>query len=191
MIKPVKGTIINKNCFSPQNEPHTAKLCFPIVLKRFRGNSLKTSLFSQKIKSLRNKLRKIWSLFFLTSWKRRKSRERFGLVLKNPFCTKQLNGTNINKNYFCPQNEPHKSKLCFSVVLKHFGGNLLKSLFLIKQNYLRKEVWNTQKVCFLNKFEKGQILRKIRIYCKQPFLFKAVKLDKYKQKLFFSSKWAT
>ena len=50
---------------------------------------------------------------------------------------------------------------------------------------------NNQKVIFLNKFEKEQIQRKIRICCKQTFLFKAVKLDKYKPKLFFSSKWAT
>ncbi len=36
------------NCFSPQNKPYTAKLCFLVVLKRVLGNSLKTSLFSQK-----------------------------------------------------------------------------------------------------------------------------------------------
>ncbi len=46
-------TKINKNSFSPQNEPHTAKLCFSAVLKQFRGNSLKNSLFSQKSDYLR------------------------------------------------------------------------------------------------------------------------------------------
>ncbi len=25
--------ILTKNCFSPQSEPHTAKLCFSVVLK--------------------------------------------------------------------------------------------------------------------------------------------------------------
>ncbi len=40
---------MKKNRFSPQNEPHTAKLCFPVVLKHFGGNSLKISLFSQKM----------------------------------------------------------------------------------------------------------------------------------------------
>ena len=39
LIKPVIGININKNCFSPQIEPHTAKLCFSVVLKRFCGNS--------------------------------------------------------------------------------------------------------------------------------------------------------
>ena len=44
---------INKNLFSPQIEPHTAKPCFSVVLKYFGGNSQKTSLFSQKIDYLR------------------------------------------------------------------------------------------------------------------------------------------
>ena len=35
---------------------------------------------------------------------------------------------------------------------------------------------------FLNKLEKGKIQRKMWISCKQPFLYKAVKLDKYKKK---------
>ena len=46
-------TNINKNCFSPQNEPHTAKLGFSVALKHFWGNLLKTSLFSQKCDYLR------------------------------------------------------------------------------------------------------------------------------------------
>ena len=83
------------------------------------------------------------------------------------------------------------TKLYFSVVLKFFGGNSLKtSLCSQKSDYLRKEHWNTQKVCLLNKFEKEKIQMKIWICCKQHFLFKAVIQDKYDQKLFFSSKWA-
>ena len=42
------GEIITKTCFSPQSEPHIAKLCFSVVLKNFWGNSQRTSLFSQK-----------------------------------------------------------------------------------------------------------------------------------------------
>ncbi len=57
LIKPLKGDKYQQNGFCPQNEPHTAKLCFSVVLKRFRGNSLKTSLFVQKIEYLRKKLR--------------------------------------------------------------------------------------------------------------------------------------
>ncbi len=40
--------IYKKNCLSPQSEPHTAKLCFSVVLKSFWRNSQRTSLFSQK-----------------------------------------------------------------------------------------------------------------------------------------------
>ena len=49
--------ILTKTCFSPQSEPHTAKVCFSVDLKHFWGNSLKTSLFIQKIDHLRKKLR--------------------------------------------------------------------------------------------------------------------------------------
>ena len=31
LIIPVKGENINKNCFSPQIEPHSAKLCLSVV----------------------------------------------------------------------------------------------------------------------------------------------------------------
>ena len=67
-----------------------------------------------------------------------------------------------------------------------------KLLFLLKKMTIlerRPEIF--RKFIFLNKFENEQIQRKIRICFYQPFLFKALKLDKYKQKLFFSSKWAT
>ena len=48
-IKPVKmGEILIKMCFSPQSEPHTAKLCFSIVLKYILGNSQRNSLFNPK-----------------------------------------------------------------------------------------------------------------------------------------------
>ncbi len=57
LIKPVKGTNVNKKKISPQNEPHTAKLCFSVVLKHFWENSQETSLFIQKSDYLRKKLR--------------------------------------------------------------------------------------------------------------------------------------
>ena len=37
-----------KPCFSPQSEPHTAKLCFSVVLRHFCGNSQRTSLYGKK-----------------------------------------------------------------------------------------------------------------------------------------------
>ena len=49
--------ILTKTCFSPQSEPHTAKLCFSVVLKHFRGNSQRTALFSSKSDYLRKEHR--------------------------------------------------------------------------------------------------------------------------------------
>ncbi len=74
---------------------------------------------------------------------------------------------------------------CFEEFL---GISQKTSLFCQKFDYLRKKLTNNQKVCFLNKFEKVHIQKKIRNFFKQPFLFKGEKLAKYKQKLFFSSK---
>ena len=55
-----------------------------------------------------------------------------------------------------PQNEPHTSKLGFSVVLKHFRVNSMKtSLSSQKGDYLRKKHWNNQKVCFSQQVWKG------------------------------------
>ena len=44
-----------KNSLFAQNEPHTAKLSFSIVLNHFCGNLLKTSFFAQN-EQLRVKL---------------------------------------------------------------------------------------------------------------------------------------
>ena len=64
LIKPVKWVNINKNCFSPQSEPHTAKPCFSVVLKHFGGNSHRTSLFSPKSEYNRNKHRNTLKICF-------------------------------------------------------------------------------------------------------------------------------
>ena len=89
LIKPVKGDRFNKNSFSPQNEPHKTKLCFPVVLKYFRGNSLKNSLFNQKSDSQKEAQKYSESLLFSTSLKSGKSRSKFGYVVNNPSCSKQ------------------------------------------------------------------------------------------------------
>ena len=105
---------------------------------------------------------------------------------------KALKRVNINKNCFSQLSKPHTVKPWFCVVLKHFRGNSLKIFFLVKKkNISERSSEIIRKFVFLNKFEKEQIQRKIRICRKQPFLFNAVKLDKYIQKMFFSSKWVT
>ena len=54
---------------------------------------------------------------FLNKFEKGQARGKFGLDVNNPFCTKQLNGANINENCFTPQNEPNTIKLCFYIVL--------------------------------------------------------------------------
>ena len=54
LIKPVKGEKYLKKCFSPQSEPHTAKICLSVVLKNFGGNSERIFLFRPKSETLRN-----------------------------------------------------------------------------------------------------------------------------------------
>ena len=47
-----------------------------------------------------------------------------------------------------------------------------KSLFLVQKMTISERIWEIlRRFVFLNKFEKGQIQRKIRICCKQPFFF--------------------
>ena len=79
--KQQNGTNINKNCFSLQNVPQTTKLCFSFVLKHFRGNFLKTSLFSQKSDYTRKKLRNTQKDYFSQQiWKGEKPEEYLDLV---------------------------------------------------------------------------------------------------------------
>ena len=58
------GPNINKNCFSPQSEPYKDILCFPVVMKQYRANSLKTTLFSPKIDYLRKEERNTQKVCF-------------------------------------------------------------------------------------------------------------------------------
>ena len=87
---------------------------------------------------------------------------------------------------------PHTAKPSFPVVLNCFRGNSLETSLFRQKITLSESISEIlRKFVFLNKFEKGKIQWKIWICCKQPFLYKAVKRDKYKQKLFFFTKWAT
>ncbi len=100
------------------------------------------------------------------------------ICLKTVFDQTSKRGQILTKICFSPQNEPHTAKLCFAVVLKRFGVNSLKtSLFSQKMTLSERSSEILGKFLFLNKLEKGQIQRKIWISCKQPFLYKAVKLE--------------
>ena len=109
--------------------------------------------------------KKLWNTQFSATLKWGKSYWKFWFDRNNFFLSNQWNGTNITKNCFPPKNEPLTVKLSFSGVMKHFRGNWLKtSLWVKKCDYLIKTLRITQRVIFLNNFEKGQIIRDILIW---------------------------
>ena len=69
---------INKNCFSPKSEPHTAKLRLSVVLKIF-GEIYRELFFLDIIVTVSEKSTEILKKFvFLTMFERGKSRGKFG-----------------------------------------------------------------------------------------------------------------
>ncbi len=74
------------------------------------------------------------------------------------------------KTCFSPKCDPHTAKLCFSVALKHFGGNSQRLLFIVKKVAItERNIETNRKFVFLNIFEKLQILRKIWICLNKCF----------------------
>ena len=134
--------------------------CFAAFLGKFTENF---SFWSKKWLSQKGVLKNSESLFFWTFLKRGKSWVNLDLF-KQLFLIKPVKGNNINKNCFSPKSEPPTTKLCFSVVLNHFGGSHRELLILVKKVAISER--STEKLrnfFFLNMFEKGQILRKIWI----------------------------
>ena len=71
--KTLKWININENWFSPQSEPHTAKLYLSVVLKHFFKNSKKKYFFDTKL-TLSKMITEIFRKFvFLTIFEKGKS----------------------------------------------------------------------------------------------------------------------
>ena len=120
---------------------------------------------------------------FLNKFEKVKIKRKIWICLNNFFLIKPEKGTNINKNSFSPQNEPHRAKQCFSVVLKHFWGNSQRtSLFSPSQKVTisEKSTETLRKLCFffLTSLTKGKILRKIWI-CLNNFFDQTSKMGKH------------
>ncbi len=133
--------------------PHTAKLCFCVTLMHFWENSLKNSLFSQKVTMSERSIEILRNFIFFNKFEKGQIQRKIWICLNNFFFDQtSKRGQIFNTNFFSPQNEPHTVKLCFSVVLKHFWGNSLKSS-LFSQKSDCSEI--LRKFVFLNMFEKG------------------------------------
>ena len=175
----LKGSIINKDCFCPQSEPHTAKLCFFVVLKHFCWNSQRTSLFIQKsVSETSNEIRR--KFVFLNMFEKGKILRNIWICLNNCFWSNQLNGTIINKDCFSSKSKPCTAKLCFSVVLKHFCWNSQRtSLFRQRVTISEKSTEIITKFFFSLHVWKGENSDENLDLFKQLFLIKPVKGEKY------------
>ena len=144
-------------------------------------NSLKTSLFSQKMWLSQKEAQKYSeSLFFLTSLKRGKSKENLDLFKQLIFVQTSKRGQIITKTVFLLKMSHILLNYAFLLFWSIFGEIHWKLLFLFKKlTILERSSEILRKITFLNKFEKEKIKQKIWISCKQPFLFKPVKGDKY------------
>ena len=69
----------------------------------------------------------------------------------------------LTKTCFSPQSELLTAKLCISLVLKHFWGNSQRSSLFSQKRLSEKSTEIFRKFVFLNKFENGEIQRKIWI----------------------------
>ncbi len=114
------------------------KLFFSVILKHFRGNLKRTSLFSPKNDPLRKERRNTQKKKFLTRTKGPNPEEKLDLF-KQLFLIKPVKWEKCKNLFFSPKLQ-HTAKLCFSVVLWHFRGNLQRtSFFSQKSGYFRKE----------------------------------------------------
>ena len=128
---------------------------------------------------------------FLNKFEKGQILRKIWIFLNNFFWSNQLRGQLLTKTVFLLKISHIQLNYAFLLFWSIFGEFHRNILFLVKKKFWERSSEVIRKLVFVKKFENEQILRKIRICCKQPFLFKALKLDKYKQKMFFSSKWAT
>ncbi len=85
-------------------------------------------------------------------------------------------GQILRKSVFLLKVSHIQINYAFFFVFKHFGENHRKVLFFCPKSDISEKCRETlRKFVFLNKFEKGQILRKIWICFKQIFWIKSVK----------------
>ena len=157
--------------------PHTAKLCFSVVLKHFRGNSQRTSLFSPKSDYLRKNTELLWKFVFLNMFEKGQILKKIWICFKT-LCDQTSKMEKIfKKTCFSPQYEPHTDKLCFSVVLKHFRGNSQKtSLLGQKVTFSKRNIEKLRNLFNLIFWKRVTPEENLDLF-KQLFLTKQVKGD--------------
>ena len=150
-----KGININKNCFSPQSEPHTAKLCLSVVLKQFWGNSMWTFFFWHKSDYLINEhwnSPKVW--FSNHVWKGQILRNIW-ICLNNFFLIKQVGI--LTKTVFLHKVSHILLNYVFLLFWSSFGEIHSKLLFLeIKVTTSETSTEIVRMFVFLTMYERGK-----------------------------------
>ena len=118
---------------------HRAKLCFSVVLKHFRGNSQRTSFFNQNMAISERSTEILRKFVFLNKFENGQILWKILFGYTNFFDQTSIMGEILTNTCFSPQSEPHRAKLCFSVVLKHFRGNSQRTS-LFNQNMAISEM---------------------------------------------------
>ncbi len=140
----------------------------------------KLLFFVKKVTSQKDAQKYSEIFFFLTSLKSGPTKSKIWICLNNCFWSSQWKGENINKNFFFLKMSHIQRNYTFLWFWSIFRKFPWKLHFLVKKVAISETIPEIlRKFVFLNKFEKGQIQKKIWIFCKQPFLFKAVKRIKY------------
>ena len=135
----------------------SAKLCFSVVLKHFRGNSQRTFLFSPKNNYLRKNTELLRKFVFLNMFEKGQILRKIWICFKTLFDQTSKMEKMFKKNCYSPQCEPHTDKLCFSVVLKRFGGNYHRELlFIVKKVAISERRPEILRMLFFFMFEKGK-----------------------------------
>ena len=170
MYKAVKGDKYKQKLFFHNKMSHIQLIyAFLSFWSFFREIHWKLLFLIQKLTISVRSSEILRKFVFLNKFEKEEILRKIWLILNNPFCTKQENGTNINKTVFLHKMSHVPPNYAFLMFLSNFGLIHRKILFLVKKVTLSERGSEIlTKFVFLNKFEKGQTKRKIWI-CLQNF----------------------
>ena len=96
--------ILTKTFFSPQSEPHTAKLCFSVVLKHFWGNSHRELVFlDKKVTILERSTELLRKFVYLNMFEKGQILRKIWICLNDFFLLNSKRGQIFFLNVFLPK----------------------------------------------------------------------------------------
>ena len=137
-------------------------------------------LISSKLLFLERSTEILRELVYLNKFEKRQIQRKIWIVVNNLFVQSSKMGQILTKTVFLLKMSHMLLNYAFLLFWSSFGLISSKLLFLVKKVTISERSTEIlRKFVYRNKFEKGQIQRRIWICWKQPFLYKAVKWDKY------------